>query len=97
MGSRQRGAPSDGLPLESAYAPSLTMPIRLLGFSYCKYSDEARLPSVGANGNRLWMDTLSCLTVWRCAEEHEGIRKRPVLHCESGDAVINSLSETLVC
>lgn len=27
---------SAGLPPESAYAPSLTMPIRPVGFSYCK-------------------------------------------------------------
>lgn len=49
VGSHRRVALSAGLPLESAYAPSLTMPISPVGLSYCKYHDEAE-PAETASG-----------------------------------------------
>lgn len=97
MGSHQRVALSDGLPLESAYAPSLTVPIRPEGFSYCKYYDEAKFPSIRASGD---IDIHSFLTVRRCAEKRKGIRvtwdvaNSHVLQFEDRDAVINRCFKT---
>lgn len=59
VGSRQRAARSDGLPLESAHAPSLTVPIK-----------PWASPTVNTPSEK---EPVDGLTVWRCAGERGGI------------------------